>query len=213
MDFYYKEELLQLLPEKVAFLPKYKLLVVADLHLGKASHFRKAGINLPLPSESPDLRRLEDLIKRLQPSTVIFLGDLFHSALNKEWDSLKIFLTNFPAIRFVLTKGNHDILPPAVMQDSTLDVVDELEVGDYLLFSHEPLSESVGEKLNIYGHIHPGVLIKSPGRQSFRLPCYFYHEQQLILPAFGQLTGLHVLKKSEGVKIYAVFPDEVIAIP
>ena len=212
MDFYYKEELLQLLPEKVAFLPAHQMLVIADLHLGKASHFRKEGIMIPLPSTSPDLLRMEDLIKFLKPNTVVFLGDLFHSSLNKEWEELKSFLLLHPQIQFILTKGNHDILSPSVMENTVIEVVDELEVGEHLLFTHESINENRGDKLNIAGHIHPGVMIKSKGRQSFRLPCFYYNDQSLILPAFGKLTGLHILKKTNGAKIYAVLNDEVIEL-
>jgi len=103
MDFYYKEELIQFLPEKVAFLPKYRMLVIADLHLGKAAHFRKEGIMIPLPEISPDFQRLNELITSIQPSKVVFLGDLFHSSLNKEWEDLKDFLLRYPSVHFVLT--------------------------------------------------------------------------------------------------------------
>ncbi len=146
------------------------MLVIADLHLGKAAHFRKAGIMIPLPSSSPDLNSLAKLIDKLDPRTIVFLGDLFHSSLNKEWEELKGFLLLYPIIHFVLTKGNHDILPQAVMEETSIEVVDEFEVGEKLLFTHEPLKEDREHKLTISGHIHPGVLIKSKGRQSFRLP-------------------------------------------
>ncbi|PZX55359.1 putative phosphoesterase [Algoriphagus ratkowskyi] len=212
MDFYYKEELIQLLPEKVAFLPGHQMMVVADLHLGKASHFRKAGIMIPLPNVSPDLLKMDELIDKLNPSTVVFLGDLFHSSLNKEWEELKDFLRKYPMIRFVLTKGNHDILSPKVMENTSIEVVDELEVGNDLLLTHEPMIDLEEDKLNISGHIHPGVMIKGKGRQLFRLPCFYYHEQSLILPAFGKLTGLYILKEIAGAKIYPVFPDEVLVI-
>ncbi|PZX54045.1 ligase-associated DNA damage response endonuclease PdeM [Algoriphagus chordae] len=213
MDFYYKEELIQLLPEKVAFLPDHGILIVADLHLGKASHFRKAGIMIPLPSSSPDLKRLDELISALEPSTLVFLGDLFHSSLNKEWEGLKNFLSRHAAIRFVLTKGNHDILPTTVMKDTPMEIVEELAVGEHLLLRHEPMTESRDEKLNISGHIHPGFMIKSQGRQSFRLPCFYLQGQSLVLPAFGQLTGLHMLKKEAGAKVFIVFQDEVLELP
>src|SRR5690606_28429558 len=106
MDFYYKEELIQLLPQKAAFLPENRLLVVADIHLGKASHFRKAGIMIPSPILSADLQRMDELITALNPATVVFLGDLFHSSFNNEWLELKGFLLRYPAVHFILTKGN-----------------------------------------------------------------------------------------------------------
>lgn len=212
MDFYYKEELIQLLPEKVAYLPQYQILVIADIHLGKASHFRKEGIMIPVPNISPDLHRMDVLINSLKPNTVVFLGDLFHSSLNKEWEELKDFLFRYPAIRFVLTKGNHDILHPSVMDETSIEVVEKLEVGKHLLFTHAPEKEVEDNKLNISGHIHPGVLIKSKGRQSYRLPCFYYYDECLLLPAFGQFTGLHILKKLPDSAIYPVFSDEVILL-
>ena len=98
------------------------------------------------------------------------------------------------------------------MEETTIEVVDELAVGEHLLLTHEPLNEARADKLTISGHIHPGVMIRSKGRQSFRLPCFYHHRQMLILPAFGQLTGLHLLKKATGATFYAVFGDEVISL-
>ncbi|HLT09035.1 MAG TPA: ligase-associated DNA damage response endonuclease PdeM [Cyclobacteriaceae bacterium] len=213
MEFYHKEELIQLLPEKVAFLPQHQTLVVADIHLGKASHFRKEGIMIPFPSACPDLQCLTELITSLQPRKVVFLGDLFHSSLNNEWNEMRDFLQRFPHIRFILTKGNHDILPAAIFEETSIEVVDEYWLGRHLVFTHAPLPAVEGEALNIVGHIHPGVLIKAKGRQSFRLPCFFHQGHCLILPAFGQLTGLHILKKGADSKVFPVLMDEVIALP
>ena len=213
MDFYFENELIQLLPQKVAFLPQHQTLVVADIHLGKASHFRKEGIMIPMPADCPDLKCLGELFDSLKPTTVVFLGDLFHSSLNQEWEDLKDFLCRYHTIRFVLTKGNHDILPSSVMEDTCIEVVHEWKVGEHLILTHEPLTDVKEERLNIVGHIHPGVLIKAKGRQCYRLPCFYHQGQCLILPAFGQLTGLHMLKKTPDAKIFPVLMDEVIAWP
>src|SRR5690606_11135467 len=109
MHLYYKEELIQLLPEKVAFLPYYQTLVVADLHLRIASHFRKEGIMIPLPPKCPDLTCLGDLVDTLRPKAVVFWEDLFHSSLNHEWKDFKDCLLRCPNNEYVLTKANHDI--------------------------------------------------------------------------------------------------------
>jgi len=126
---------------------------------------------------------------------------------------LKDFLCRYHTIRFVLTKGNHDILPSSVMEDTCIEVVHEWKVGEHLILTHEPLTDVKEERLNIVGHIHPGVLIKAKGRQCYRLPCFYHQGQCLILPAFGQLTGLHMLKKTPDAKIFPVLMDEVIAWP
>ena len=200
------------MPEKAAFLPQRRVLLIADIHLGKATHFRKSGIIIPAPDFSRDLHGVEALIKSLQPGTVVFLGDLFHSEWNREWIMLKDFLSRHAAIRFVLTKGNHDILPTDVFEETDLEVVDTFPLGEHLLCSHEPLREIQENVLNIAGHVHPGVVLSTKGRQHYRLPCFYHLGQVLVLPAFGHLTGLQMLKKAAGARVFPVFPTEVVAL-
>lgn len=210
MDFYYKGECIRLLPDKAAHLPQYRVLLIADIHLGKASHFRKEGIIIPVPNFSHDLHCIEGLIRVLEPTTIVFLGDLFHSQLNDEWFALKEFLVMHKHIHFVLTKGNHDILPDNIMGETAIEVVESLQLGKYLLCTHEPLKNIPEGKLNIAGHVHPGIRLKTQGRQSYRLPCFYQKDNSMLLPAFGHLTGLHLLKKESGARVFPVFPTEVI---
>jgi DNA ligase-associated metallophosphoesterase len=210
MNFYFKEELIHLLPEKAAYLPLHRVLLIADVHLGKATHFRKEGIIIPVPAVSGDLSSIKKMIQRLNPIMIIFMGDLFHSKLNSEWISLREFLVAHPEIRFILTRGNHDIIPPNVMEHAPIEVVQEFQLGQHLLCTHEPLEDHPEEMLNIAGHIHPGILIKTKSRQTFRLPCFYHLQKQLILPAFGKLTGLHLVKKKPGARVFPVLPTEVI---
>ncbi len=213
MDFYYKEERIHLLPEKAAYLPQYGMLLIADVHLGKASHFRKEGIIIPVPEISPDLCSIKRMIQNLNPTTIVFMGDLFHSKLNSEWLVLKEFLAEHNDKHFILTKGNHDILPSNIWKETTIEVVDELRVGNHLLCTHEPITENPKDVLNIAGHIHPGFLIKTRGKQSYRLPCFYHNRNLLILPAFGQLTGLQIMKKDPRARVFPVLPTEVIEWP
>lgn len=210
MNIYFKEERIQLLPEKAAYLPQHRLLIIADLHLGKAAHFRKAGIIIPSPKVPQELLSLSALIKTFNPKTIVFLGDLFHSKLNKEWAKLEDLLEEYGDIRFFLTKGNHDILPTDIIEKTAIKMVDELAVGPHILCSHEPLEAPPTGKLNIAGHIHPGISVKTKSRQHYRLPCFYHFQHLLILPAFGKLTGLHLLKKRPGARVFPVLPTEVI---
>jgi len=77
---------LTLLPEKALWLPEGRILIVSDVHLGKLTHFRKAGIPLPAAAKNESLQKLENLIISCNPEQLILLGDLFHSAINSEWD-------------------------------------------------------------------------------------------------------------------------------
>ncbi len=61
-------------------------------------------------------------------------------------------------------------------------------------------------------HIHPGCVIETKGRQSFRLPCFHLKNKQLTLPAFGKYTGLHISPKDADTQIFAIVNDAVIEV-
>src|ERR1700733_3821343 len=73
------EQDLLLLPQKAIYWLQQKVLIAADVHLGKVGHFRKAGIAVPRDMEQSDLAVLSDLVDEFKPKKVLFLGDLFHS--------------------------------------------------------------------------------------------------------------------------------------
>lgn len=202
---------IDLLPQKAIFLPETSMLVMGDLHLGKAMHFRKAGIFMPPQSAYKDYETLQELITQYQPATVCFLGDLFHSALNAEWNRLAAFMEAYPHIAFLLVKGNHDILDMAFYRQHRIRIIEKEMVTGNLIFSHEPLKVCPEGMINIAGHIHPGCIIKSPGRQYLKLPCFYYKQDLFLLPAFGHLTGLRILD-TEDAAIFAVFPDRVLPL-
>ncbi|WP_332911906.1 hypothetical protein [Algoriphagus boritolerans] len=77
--------------EKAVWMPALKVLLIADLHFGKAAHFRKSGIPIPEPIHDADLSQLNKLQEELQPTQTYFLGDLFHSDWNSQWDYFNVF--------------------------------------------------------------------------------------------------------------------------
>lgn len=201
-----------LLPQKVIYIEKYKLLIVSDWHLGKLGHFRQEGLFVPPMQLQEEFDRLAVLLLQMSVRQVVFLGDLFHSTWNTEWDAFSLFTHQFHAVDFILTKGNHDILKQEILAQSRLYVVSELFLAEGVLLSHEPRSDLAGTTLNIVGHLHPGVAISSPGRQRFRLPCFFMEGQVLTVPAFGKWTGLYLITKNADNRVYAVIHDAVLEI-
>ena len=91
-----------LLSEKCLFWPSQKMLIISDLHLGKSGHFRKSGIPLPLGSDTTDLQRIDKLIQVLSPIKIVFLGDLFHSTYNMEWELFSRWVKERSHLLFVL---------------------------------------------------------------------------------------------------------------
>lgn len=204
-----KEEPFLLLPQKALFRPKYKQLILCDIHLGKAAHFRKQGIPMPGQSHLKDLDTLHYLINSYKPETVVILGDLFHSKYNREWIWFKSLLMHYTHIQFVLVEGNHDILPEQAYEVQNLMKVARLEERQ-LIFTHHPLEES--RKFNICGHVHPGLLLQGLARQSVKLPCFYKTRTHLILPAFGNLTGLFLLERESDSEYYLVNANRVVKL-
>ncbi|MCB0811530.1 MAG: metallophosphoesterase, partial [Flavobacteriales bacterium] len=75
-------ERLELLPAKALWWPRARVLVIADMHMGKATHFRKAGIAVPGAVEQRNVQRAQALLAHYAPHEVLLLGDLFHSRHN-----------------------------------------------------------------------------------------------------------------------------------
>jgi len=200
---------LMLLAERALFLPEYGTLVVADWHLGKSAHFRKAGIFMPVVPMDRDTARLQSLLDRLPVHTTVFLGDLFHSELNSEWLSFERFLAANPNVQFVLTRGNHDILPDELFERAGVRVVARYEVAPHVHCTHHPGDGMPAGVLHIAGHVHPGCVIPARGRKMYRLPCFYHCGQTLLLPAFGSLTGMYPVQRSNGACVYPVAGEEV----
>lgn len=196
---------LSLLPEKAIFWEAKNLLIVSDLHLGKAGHFRKNGIPIPRNVHFTDLRTLEVLFKKHKPQQVILLGDLFHSFKNNEWSDFLSFIAVYDLVEFVLVKGNHDILSD---YPKSLKVVDRLEIGPFC-FTHQKEST---EKYNLSGHLHPGYRLVGPARGGITMPCFYFSDNHGILPAFGAFTGIKKIKKEEGDRIFGVAEGKVIEL-
>ncbi|MBK1440371.1 ligase-associated DNA damage response endonuclease PdeM [Parapedobacter sp. ISTM3] len=198
-----------LLPERALLLPAQKTLVVADWHLGKAAHFRKAGIFMPSVLHDKDTTRLQSLLDGYPIRTVVFLGDLFHSDLNSEWLAFEQFRSANTTVRFVLTRGNHDILPDNLLKKNAIEVFVSYPVAPHIVCTHHPMEHVAAGLINIAGHVHPGCLIPTKGRQTYRLPCFYHYRQTLILPAFGALTGVHLLQPLRDANIYPIAGNEV----
>ncbi len=209
--FDYKGLKLTLLPEKAVWIGSLSVLLIADLHFGKASHFRKSGIPIPEKVHDQDYIQLNNLISTHSPKEVYFLGDLFHSSWNAQWETLLNFLRLFPTSSFHLVVGNHDILPSEKYRDPRLRVHAHSLVLEALLLSHEPAAPPEG-LLTICGHIHPGILLKGKAKQRVRIPCFHYSENVLTLPSFGNFTGLSLIKAEKNDSIWGITEDRLIPI-
>lgn len=203
---------LEPLPQKALWWPLRKILLVADLHLGKINHYRKAGYAVPTKANDENTTVLIDLLNRYKPERLIFLGDLFHSHYNEEWEVLGQVIRHFGATSFELVMGNHDIMSTLQYDRHGVKVhAEELQLDD-LLLTHEPIESPSTDVYNLAGHIHPGARLFGKGRQALLLPCFYFGKRQGILPAFGSFTGLYPVKVMKGDQVFVIADGEVIGI-
>lgn len=207
-----REEELILAKERAIFLPKEKLLAISDLHLGKAAHFRKAGLQVPSTLAQNDLNRLSDLLDQYQPKKLLINGDMFHHDLNTDIDGFEQWRNQYASLKFVLVKGNHDKLDEKQYQKLGIEIYEPSYCISNFCFIHDAVK--FGEK-NLYpicGHIHPGVTVWGKAKQSLKFPCFYFGNDYAIMPAFSAFTGLSMIKPKANEQIYAITPTKVVKV-
>lgn len=201
-----------LLPQKAIYWQKRRTLLIADLHIGKAGHFRKNGIAVPGQVNQSNLDQLSQLIEKTDTEHLIVLGDLFHSDINSEWQQFVEWRKNYRELEVSLVIGNHDILEKENYHAVHLNLFKKLSVDPFLLV-HDLNELKERETISNYilsGHIHPAVQLKGRGRQSMKLPCFYFGQSHGILPAFGGFTGTHVIEPAADDQVYLIADSEIL---
>jgi len=205
-------ERLVLLPEKAAFWPRTRALLVADFHLGKAASFRSAGIPLPSGTTRENLERLDRAVTRTQAQQVIFLGDFLHAASGRAPRTLERFSEwrgTRGDLELTLVRGNHDARAGDPPESWGFRCIDPGSAFGGFILNHEPGAARGGYALA--GHIHPAVRLRGEG-ESLRLPCFWFGARYGVLPAFGAFTGTAEVRPKRGDQVFVVAEDEVISV-
>jgi DNA ligase-associated metallophosphoesterase len=173
------------LPQGALFWPARRALLVADLHLEKASWFARLGQMLPPYDSIATLADLTALVMVTRAEEIWCLGDSFHDRhgcdrLPQRARTMLSALTQ--STRWTWITGNHD---PGIADHCGGAIVEEAEV-EGLLLRHE--ADPAESRPELSGHFHPKLRISHRGRQVSRR-CFVASERKLILPAFGALTG------------------------
>lgn len=198
---------LMALPQGALFWPERKALLVADLHLEKASWFARLGQMLPPYDSIATLSDLEALVAATGAEEVWCLGDSFHDASGGDRlpARARAILGALTArTRWTWITGNHD---PAISGHCGGTSMAEVEIGG-LLLRHE--ADPAEGRPELSGHFHPKLRISQRGRQISRR-CFVATERKLILPAFGALTG--GLDASHPEIVRAVGPNAQALVP
>lgn len=170
---------------KALFWPARAALIVADLHLEKASWFAARGQMLPPHDSLATLSAVADLVAETGAREVWCLGDNFHDsegAARLPGDARATLVRLTDALDWVWITGNHDAHLPDVVGGR---VVFEAEINGLVLRHHADLTDLRPE---LSGHFHPKHSSAARGRRVTR-PCFVEGASKLILPSFGALTG------------------------
>jgi DNA ligase-associated metallophosphoesterase len=173
------------LPQGALFWPARRALLVADLHLEKASWFASGGQMLPPYDSLATLADLAAIAAATAPEEIWCLGDSFHDPGGCERlpaDARALLTALTGSTRWTWIVGNHD---PGFADQCGGAIVEEAEV-DGLILRHE--ADPAETRPELSGHFHPKLRISQRGRQVSRR-CFVATAAKLILPAFGALTG------------------------
>lgn len=171
--------------EKALFWPSRQALIVADLHLEKASWFAVRGQLLPPHDSIATLDRLKALIARTGAREVWCLGDNFHdddgaARLSSDARDRLVQLTG--AVQWWWITGNHD----EHMPDGIGGTIVPETIVDGVVLRHR--ADPGERRAELSGHFHPKHRASARGRSVSR-PCFVISASKMILPAFGAFTG------------------------
>lgn len=165
--------------------PAQSALLVADLHLEKASHFARRGWLLPPHDSEVTLGRLAAALAHTGATSVIALGDSFHDRQGPARlpGPARALLGEIASrARIVWITGNHDDDAAAALHGTAHR---ELVLGPITL-RHEANPADPAPELS--GHFHPKIVIRHRGRAISRR-CFALSATKMILPAYGSLAG------------------------
>jgi DNA ligase-associated metallophosphoesterase len=185
VPFSFAGEEMLLVQGRALFWPRENALLVADLHLEKASFYAVHGQMLPPYDSRETLERLAGAVRETGARRVYALGDNFHDgkgSLRLEPHAAGMLAALTRALDWVWITGNHD---EAIREIAGGVSLAEIAAGGVVLRHKARGGE---ERPELSGHFHPRLTLSARGRRIAR-PCAVRSERRLILPAFGALTG------------------------
>jgi DNA ligase-associated metallophosphoesterase len=172
-------------PEGALHWPAEDALLVADLHLEKASWFARFGQMLPPYDSQATLSALARELERTGVSRLYCLGDSFHDRFGCDRlpAQARELLMSFTArLDWIWIVGNHDV---GFIDHCGGRIEEECNVAGIIL-RHE--AEAGDPRPEMSGHFHPKLRLSLRGRSVSRR-CYVASATKLILPAYGAFTG------------------------
>ena len=211
-------EHLWLLAHKAVYWPARRMLIIADIHFGKAAAFRALGVPVPRGTTRQNLLALDALLASHVCEEIVFLGDFLHARAAHAPATVAAMLAwraRHSNVRLTVVRGNHDLHAGDPAAALGIRMVDEPHSVGNLSFCHHP--DTVAPGYVLAGHVHPVFHLRATGRGlrggGLRLPCFLLGPSHAILPAFGAFTGGHALRPAAGERVYVTADAAIFAIP
>jgi DNA ligase-associated metallophosphoesterase len=202
-----------LMPERAMLIERTSTLLVADVHLGKDTSFRVAGIPIPGDATADSLTRLGSALERSQARRLVFLGDLVHARTSLDAvtiATIQRWREKHEGIEMLLVPGNHDARSGALPRELRIETTADELIEAPFVFKHHPEPSPYGYALA--GHIHPAIRLSGRGRQKERVACFLFRREYGLMPAFGTFTGGFDVTPELDDQIFAVTPEQIIEV-
>ena len=208
----------------LALLINKNTLVISDIHLGYEEALIHQGYLIPRHQYKDILERLNNILNKTKPKTIIINGDLKHqfgSILNQEYkDSINFLSYLINKYKVILIKGNHDKILNVIAEKVNLKTQLFYNKGNIYIFHGDFIPKDLffaNSKIIIIGHDHPAISLEKNKRFE-KYKCFIkgkYKNKLLIVqPSFNTLTiGTNILKeKMQNPLIRNIKDFEVIII-
>jgi len=188
----------------VIYLRKYKVVVLADTHIGFEEEMAEKGIFIPRFQKKRLLGIIDETINAVDADTLVIAGDFKHKfdGLGRIErielsEVLKYALSRFN--RLIIVRGNHDNYLPLLTHKYKFEIVNHLLLGDTLIIhGHNELPDNIKAGVVIIGHEHPTITLRDSLGSIGRFQCFLVGDlisggKLITLPAVGAYqTGSRV---------------------
>jgi uncharacterized protein len=185
---------------RALWLPKARLLAIADLHIGYAWAHRHAGQMMPITARDTTPERLRALVDDYEPERLVLLGDIVHRAVpvGPINEGLLDVLNCLPReLTITAIAGNHDRHLERLLPSDTRFVPVKHFAANGCVFVHGDSDSAAVAKTEIQdaknnrgwvvmGHEHPSVTLGDGVATWQKYPCFLVCAGLLVLPAFSQ---------------------------
>lgn len=200
---------LMLSPLRVAYLPKAKTLLAADLHWGKEATFQKLGI--PIPSLlRTDLSRLSKAVWQSRCERLVVLGDLLHAREGRSRavsQQIEEWRAQHAGLRVDLVEGNHDRTAGPLPSSWDIARIGRETTVESLRLVHIP--DFSPSEPTLAGHLHPKLRI-TRGPERVSLPCFWLRGSSLVLPAFSSFIDHEPIVQQAGDEYFVIAENSLV---